>query len=571
MSGVRNQPDRTSRKYEGWYIDSKGKKNFFTGTRSKTQTRNMADEFEDAQRPARLGLKSSLPLESSRRPIQNFVDEYLAWGKVAGGRRGTPWGTKHYTLKKDRLAFWVTHLGLVKLSDLNGILSKVERLLVQLRSGADLGLGAREDGRAPKTVSNYAEAIASFCDWLEKMEYLSTDPLKRLSKLDVSPLSTRRAMTVSEIHRLLSVCAPHRRASYEVAFLSGLRAGELRQLDGKHLDVARGGLHLDKRWTKNRKPGFQPLPQSLVEMLAAMLEEEVAKKEYLKVEAHHKIKAGIPLNPLLYVASHAARDLKKDLLKAGINPDDDGTGKIDFHACRVAYTTLIVEAGASVKEAQTLARHSTPTMTLDRYAKTREDRLVEVAESVGSTVACASVPAKTGSQDWWRRRESNPEPTVVTEFIHSETTSANPRQFLHKSVVLPGLNTERATNRAKQNRHKTELKRALFLASSGGHGVDSLETPMVGFIVVNIEDDNRHFRHPTRTDADIEAIRLARLHPGKQFCVMQAVITHQVALMPVRSSELVDGLAPEPDHDHTGRKPKGDLKSFRPQHVRTPF
>ncbi len=569
MSGVRNQPDKTSKKYEGWYINAKGKKVFFTGTRSKTQTRTMADEFEDRERPARLGLASSLPLESSRSPILNFVNEYLAWGKVAGGRRGTPWGATVYRCKAAHLAFWVQQLALVKVADLNGCLSKVERILVQLRSGIDFGDGARPLGRAPKTVANYAESITSFCNWLEKMEYLSTDPLKRLSKLDVSPLKTRRAMTLDEIRQLLATCAPHRRASYEVAFLSGLRAGELRQLDAKHLDVDRGGLHLDKRWTKNRKPGFQPLPMNLVQMLAVMVENGVAKKEYEKVQAHHKIKAGIPLNPLLYVASHAARDLKKDLLKAGINPDDDGTGKIDFHACRVAYTTLVVEAGATVKEAQTLARHSTSTMTLDRYAKTREDRLVELTEAVGSAVACENAPAKAGTEDWWRRRESNPQPSSVTEFTHSKTVHPNPRQFPHKSSVSTGLSTNSASNRVKQNRDKTELKRALFLAQSGGHGVASKETSMIGFIVVNVDDDQRHYRHPDEKSADTEADRLARIHPGKKFAVLQAVSIHEVPLASVKVTSLVKGLLPTEDHDHTGVV-KPDPKSFRPRGVGQP-
>jgi hypothetical protein len=30
-------------------------------------------------------------------------------------------------------------------------------------------------------------------------------------------------------------------------------------------------------------------------------------------------------------------------------------GKLDFHACRVAYINLVIESGVSVKEAQTLA------------------------------------------------------------------------------------------------------------------------------------------------------------------------------------------------------------------------
>jgi len=43
----------------------------------------------------------------------------------------------------------------------------------------------------------------------------------------------------------------------------------------------------------------------------------------------------------------------------------------DFHATRHTYISGIVAGGASVKTAQELARHSTPTLTIGRYAHTR--------------------------------------------------------------------------------------------------------------------------------------------------------------------------------------------------------
>src|SRR5262245_17183884 len=60
--------------------------------------------------------------------------------------------------------------------------------------------------------------------------------------------------------------------------------------------------------------------------------------------------------------------LRVDLEAAGI-PYETASGVADFHALRAAYVTNLVASGASVKTCQTLARHSTPSLTIGVYAK----------------------------------------------------------------------------------------------------------------------------------------------------------------------------------------------------------
>ena len=59
--------------------------------------------------------------------------------------------------------------------------------------------------------------------------------------------------------------------------------------------------------------------------------------------------------------------LRRDLEAAGI-PYETDSGTADFHALRHSYVTALAMSNAPVKIVQSLARHSTPTLTLGVYA-----------------------------------------------------------------------------------------------------------------------------------------------------------------------------------------------------------
>ena len=408
MAGVRKRKSgsgKPRRHFEGWYRDWRGDRKFFTGTPSKKETLAMATKLEEEHRRIRLGYAPPPATVGEDLSFCEVVAEYLAWGNTQGGRGGHPWGKGHARMRKKYLEFWKEQLGLKELTDLSGVLPRVEKVLRRLH----------RDGKSGKTLTNYADGIAAFCDWCVKRGYLESDPLKRLAAFDTTPQSVRRALTAEELRQLLQDCATDRRLLYELAICTGLRAGELAALRKSHFDEVRGGLRLEAAWTKNRKPGFQPLPRWLV----ARLSQDLCDKK--RDDA------------LVHVPSHPARELDKDLKAAGI-PKETEEGKIDFHSFRAVYVTLVIEAGASVKEAQSLARHSTPDLTMNVYARVRDSRLSEVVETVGDRIRpeekCGHFVAHPHQhpkgrlsksndgknlaqmEEWWRRRESNPRPGV---------------------------------------------------------------------------------------------------------------------------------------------------------------
>jgi integrase len=166
-----------------------------------------------------------------------------------------------------------------------------------------------------------------------------------------------------------------------MALNSGLRAKELRSLTTGDLDVENSGVHLRAAWTKNRQDGFQPLPKSLVNRLATFAQSGEPLRMYERLQSRSGATRPYPADPLLHVPSHTARAIDADLEAAGITKWTS-KGKIDFHAFRVAFVNFVFDSNATVKEAQALARHATPDLTMNVYGRTRSERLSEVVEDV---------------------------------------------------------------------------------------------------------------------------------------------------------------------------------------------
>ena len=226
--------------------------------------------------------------------------------------------------------------------------------------------------------------------------------------------------------------------------MTGLRANELRSLTRAHLDTVNSSLKLEPRWTKNREPGYQPLPGRLVKQLESFCGSGIVQSLYQQFFR----KFTCPKDALLYVPSHPARELDKHLKAAGI-PKLTTEGKLAFHALRTSFVTLTYEAGATHKEAQELARHATPGLTANTYARTRNERLAGITEKVADTVLsgeigapvvhqteaavmpethkCLPEQALTADEIQWRRGDSKPRrgsDTRRTLYVQNGSTNA---------------------------------------------------------------------------------------------------------------------------------------------------
>ncbi len=74
--------------------------------------------------------------------------------------------------------------------------------------------------------------------------------------------------------------------------------------------------------------------------------------------------------------------LKSDLAAADVPYVDDSGHVADFHSFRHSFVLRNVASGASVKVCQELARHSTPALTIGRYAHARLHDLSQALEAL---------------------------------------------------------------------------------------------------------------------------------------------------------------------------------------------
>jgi hypothetical protein len=118
---------------------------------------------------------------------------------------------------------------------------------------------------------------------------------------------------------------------------------------------------------KNGRLAVQPLPPDLAQALRSYVAGRPASRPVWPGTRYEK----------------GAAMLRRDLAAAGIPYATDGPEGplyLDFHALRHGYVALLDKAGASLKEAMQLARHTDPKLTMARYGRAQLHDLAAAVE-----------------------------------------------------------------------------------------------------------------------------------------------------------------------------------------------
>ena len=242
----------------------------------------------------------------------------------------------------------------------------------------------RQGGLGTATSNGYLSGIKSFANWLVKDRRLASNPLTHLAKLNdrVDIRHERRASSSIDLGLLISAAETSqkkfrgldgstRAMLYRLAAMTGLRASELASLSPTSFDLTSDPpmLTVQAACSKHRREDVLPIHLDLAARLRQWLtERERHPDDQRTVLAFDRAADAKPER--LFPGTWAKRAFKMihlDLDAAGI-PYATDAGVADFHSLRHSFISNLVTGGVHPKVAQQLARHSSITLTMDRYA-----------------------------------------------------------------------------------------------------------------------------------------------------------------------------------------------------------
>ncbi len=268
--------------------------------------------------------------EAARRPLSEHLTEFLA--DLTERKRGR----SHLVHAKCRLEKILKECRWAVLADVS--------------ADGFASWRSKQTKFSAKTANDYLDHANALLNWMTRQRRATYNPLTAVRKLPKEETFRRRALTTAEFD-LLVAGSGKRSLRYLFAGCTGLRRGELKQLlwSDLHLDAPQPFVELRAETTKAKRADVVPLLPQLV----AALRVEKAKGLHSSGRVFPR---GLP----------SAKTLARDLTACGIAVQDARGFRVDFHALRHTFASLLAAANVSELARMKLARHTEWKMT-DRY------------------------------------------------------------------------------------------------------------------------------------------------------------------------------------------------------------
>jgi integrase/recombinase XerD len=470
---------KVKKKSKKWYGRVPGNPKPIALCENKTAAGQILADLIRKAELERAGIRD--PFEDHRnRPLSDHLSD---WEEVLKARNNTD---EYVSLKVSRVQKILEGCKFIFINDLSA--SRVEACLADMR---------KESTRfGTQTSNHYLGAIKQFSRWLVKDRRTAENPLAHLEggNVRLDRRHERRELTDDELVYLFNWTRQARRVRrmsgldremlYLAAVYTGLRASELASLTPESfaLDDATPTATVEAGYSKHRREDVIPLHAELVRRLRPWLADKAPGQRVWPGQWAKGKEAGVILKIDMQAARAAwiadAKDVQDERVRRERSTflaysDADGC-VADFHALRHTFISRLVHAGVKPKEAQTLARHSTITLTMDRYAHTG---LHDIARAVESLPSLAT-------NDTTRRQEIKATgtdgaglPPVCRRFVQTNDPDRS-RMVLVETHKADGNDPESEP----QRRHNsgvlqpvaTDRDRVILVETSGEGGIRTL-------------------------------------------------------------------------------------------------
>jgi integrase/recombinase XerD len=370
-------------RYRIAYVDASGRRRYRWGTSDKASSRRIAEKLETDVRLEKAGLAPgpapANPEQGPTRTLGDLVDDYLAVLEARGR-------SKSYRRRVGRaIRKALEACGCNGVGDITP--ARLARHLTALES----------QGLSPRTINDHRAAVAAWARWLVSEGLLERDPFLGLPRRNeaVGRRNARVALDEIEVGFLLagarvagdrvalskrrrdkagqirvgrtSIRVPHREWLYRLALATGLRAGELSSLTPDSFSIVgqEGLVTVEAEKSKRRRRDVLPLPSTMCDELGVWL-------------------VDLPRGVRIWPNLHRAAEIVRADLRAGGGEvlGEERIQAIDFHCLRHTFVSRLAAGGLPPKVVQTLSRHSTVTLTMDRYAHVDQQALRSAVDSV---------------------------------------------------------------------------------------------------------------------------------------------------------------------------------------------
>ena len=368
-----------------------------------------------------------------------LTDHVADWKRALLAKGNTP---RHAELVTSRAANAFDSCGFRLWTDISA--SKLQSHLADLRADRRKADDTVERGISAQTYNFYLQAAKQFCRWMVRDGRASESPLVHLQGLNVKTdrRHDRRALSPDEMRWLLDVTAkaPERygmrgeaRAMlYRLAVETGLRAGELRSLTRGSfaLEGDEPSVTIAAAYAKNRRQDTLPLKTQTAALLAKHFTGKMPQAQAFSLPIPNAlvdmIRADLASARQEWIEDTRMPQEQNDREQSSfLAYCDEAVRKADFHALRHTFISNLAAGGVHPKTAQSLARHSTITLTMDRYSHVYRGELgkaLDVLPNLSSPTRQAAIATGTDGKSAVNRL--SPDLSLDGEFRRSPVQSS---------------------------------------------------------------------------------------------------------------------------------------------------